>query len=104
MVDGLSSQLFDIDFVEQVEVRIEPRFQRELFEESQAKGIDGGDVDIEDFGILQRCYSGPGFPQEDATCSLTLLDSDLDVDQDDFVVFQRCFTAPNVPANPDCAD
>lgn len=65
--------------------------------------FDGdGDVDIEDFGTLQRCYTGPGVPQDDGACVLTLLDTDSDVDQDDFGLFQACFSGPNIPADPNC--
>jgi len=65
---------------------------------------DDGDVDQEDFGRLQACYTGPGIAQNDPDCALARLDSDEDVDQGDFAIFQGCISGPNVPAAPDCAD
>ena len=63
-----------------------------------------GDVDMADFGHLQRCFSGPDVPQGEPSCLDARLDGDPDVDQDDFAIFQRCLTGPNVPADPFCAD
>lgn len=65
---------------------------------------DDGDVDIEDFGLFQTCYSGPGIAQTATACTLARLDNDDDVDHDDFGIFQRCLSGPNIPADPDCAD
>lgn len=63
-----------------------------------------GDVDQEDFGHFQACYSGAGIPQYDFDCLDALLDTDEDVDHDDFGVFQQCFTGPNVIADLNCAE
>jgi len=66
--------------------------------------FDGdGDVDMADFGHLQRCYTGPGIPQNETGCLNTRLDGDSDVDADDFGIFQGCLSGPNQPGNPDCA-
>ncbi len=63
-----------------------------------------GDVDQEDFGRFQVCYSGPGVTQPDPACRGARLDEDDDVDQADFALFQSCASGPNVPADPTCAD
>jgi len=69
---------------------------------AQADFDQDGDVDMSDFGVFQRCFSGPGVLQDDEDCACTRLDNDDDVDQDDFGVFQGCMSGPNVPADPDC--
>jgi hypothetical protein len=61
-----------------------------------------GDVDQEDFGHFQRCYSGSGIVQTDPTCANADMDRDNDVDQVDFELFQRCISGPDVPSNPNC--
>ena len=62
------------------------------------------DIDQEDFGRFQACYTGSGIPQTKPECANALLDDDVDVDQDDFGIFQRCMSGPNIPADPTCAD
>lgn len=64
---------------------------------------DDGDVDLEDFGLFQACYSGAGVPQTDDHCVEARIDADEDVDHDDFGLFQACMTGANIPADPDCA-
>ena len=67
--------------------------------------IDGDrDVDQGDFGLLQRCFSGPYIPQLDPACTAARLDGDADVDDQDFAVFSGCFDGPSVMADPDCVD
>ncbi|GMU21592.1 MAG: hypothetical protein AMXMBFR13_16840 [Phycisphaerae bacterium] len=61
-----------------------------------------GDVDVEDFGRLQVCYSGTGTAQTDEICLAARLDGDSDVDQNDFGIFQACFSGPNVAASSSC--
>lgn len=63
-----------------------------------------GDVDQEDFGYFQACYSGPGIAQTNSNCTPGLLDEDEDVDQNDFTVFQSCMSGAGVPADPGCGD
>jgi hypothetical protein len=63
-----------------------------------------GDVDLSDFGLFQRCLTGPAFPVLDPECICANLDGDSDVDQDDFGIFQACISGPNIPADPDCAN
>ncbi len=61
-----------------------------------------GDVDLDDFGILQRCLSGPHAPQTDTACAGARLDDDNDVDRDDLVEFRRCLTGSAFSIHPDC--
>jgi len=66
--------------------------------------FDGdGDVDMVDFGHLQRCYSGAAVPQNLPTCQAAKLDGDDDVDLNDFAIFQGCLSGAGVIANPNCA-
>lgn len=67
--------------------------------------FDGdGDVDQQDFGHLQECYSGFSNPQTDPACSNTLLNIDDDfVDAQDLAVFLGCFSGSGIAANPDCS-
>lgn len=62
-----------------------------------------GDVDQEDFGRFQTCFSGPGFTQSDSACEQARLDADLDVDGADVAIFQNCMSGPNTQADPRCA-
>ena len=57
------------------------------------------DVDMEDFGLFQACYSGPGMASG-PDCEPADLDDDGDVDQEDFAVFQECIGGANQP--PGC--
>ena len=67
--------------------------------------MDGDcDVDQEDFGLFQVCYSGPGIAQNDPACMLAQLDDDDDVDPNDFGTFQGCMSGANVCGNPQCAN
>lgn len=62
------------------------------------------DVDMEDFGLFQRCLTGAGIPQTDSACARALLDGDDDVDMDDTEVFIRCLSGPGIFATPGCGD
>lgn len=65
--------------------------------------FDGDDdVDQEDFGHLQACFSGGGVNQETPECADARLDDDGDVDEDDFAVFSGCMSGAGVPADPSC--
>ncbi|MHC4795251.1 MAG: sugar-binding protein [Planctomycetota bacterium] len=55
------------------------------------------DVDQEDFGHIQTCYSGDGVPYRDG-CQNTDLQGDGDVDQDDFNIFVVCMNGANNPS------
>lgn len=68
-----------------------------------APDFDGdGDVDQDDFGRLQQCFTGPGVAQTAPDCANVPLDSDDDVDVDDFVIFRGCLSGPGVCADPNC--
>jgi hypothetical protein len=65
--------------------------------------FDGdGDVDHEDFGHMQRCFTGTGVPHTDQSCRDTDLDNDTDTDQDDYTVLKDCMGGANVPVDPIC--
>lgn len=57
------------------------------------------DVDLSDFGYLQRCYSGNGVAPISG-CQYADLDGDNDVDANDFALFKNCFGGANQP--PGC--
>ncbi len=61
-----------------------------------------GDVDQEDFGYFQACYSGGGIVHGDPACTSALLDDDEDVDAADFALFDGCMTGPGIAADPNC--
>ncbi len=54
------------------------------------------DVDLNDFSIIQVCFSGPNLPTL-AGCVSADHDQDADVDLTDFSAFQACFNGPNRP-------
>ena len=64
-----------------------------------------GDVDQEDFGVFQTCYTQdlPSFPQEHP-CHCLDYDGDDEIDQTDFTAFEACMSGANVPADPACKD
>lgn len=65
--------------------------------------MDGDrDVDQEDFGAFQACYTGQGVPQRDDRCRAARLDDDADVDADDFQLLWACLGSPGKPAVPGC--
>jgi hypothetical protein len=65
--------------------------------------FDGdGDVDHADFGVLQKCFTGPGLVVTDPTCVPADLDRDGDVDQGDFMLFQNCMSGADIPSDPHC--
>ncbi len=66
--------------------------------------FDGdGDVDQQDFGFLQCCITGSGYPVTDQACRPADLDRDNDVDAADVAAFGRCFSGPRRAADPACA-
>ena len=58
---------------------------------------DDNDVDQEDFGFLQACYSGSGILFQPG-CGIADFNSDLDIDQEDFSEFMNCMKGPNQPS------
>ena len=81
-------------------VAVELTIQAPLF--ARADFDHDGDVDMDDFALLQVCYSGAGVPQEDPDCQPARLDNDDDVDADDWVRFMRCLQGAGVAADPLC--
>lgn len=62
-----------------------------------------GEVDMDDFGLFQACYGGPGIPHNGSeACKDADTDYDGDVDQSDFGVLQGCFSGAGVPASVTC--
>lgn len=59
-----------------------------------------GDVDQEDFGHFQACFSGPAQPFTPG-CGNADIDDDGDVDQTDFGLFESCMAGPDLP--PTCS-
>ena len=64
---------------------------------------EDGDVDQEDFGGFQACYTASGEPIGPA-CLYADFDGDGLVNQDDFGIFQACLSGANVPADKTCDD
>lgn len=62
-----------------------------------------GDVDQQDFGHLQQCYSGAFVRQEASECRNARLDDDEDVDAEDLAVLLGCLSGKDVMADPECA-
>jgi len=61
-----------------------------------------GDVDMEDFGHFQSCFSGREVMQAHPACAGAHLDLDYDVDEDDLALFMDCFSGPGVRAAAHC--
>ncbi len=61
-----------------------------------------GDVDIEDYGLLQACLSGANVAQLLPACVPAHLDADTDVDVEDNQRFRNCFSGPTVHADSNC--
>ncbi len=64
------------------------------------------DVDQDDFGMFQLCYTGQGgtLPADPAVCACFDTDGDNDIDTFDFNVFELCGSGPTVPGSETCAD
>ena len=60
------------------------------------------DIDMEDFGVFQRCYTGPGRLLATNDCLDADTDGDHYVTARDFEEFVRCASGPGVAAAPDC--
>ena len=61
-------------------------------------------LDLEDFGVIQSCLTGPEMGPPAAGCEKTNLDNDDDVDGDDVSIYLGCMTGPNIPGDVDCAN
>lgn len=65
--------------------------------------FDGdGDVDQEDFGLFQACYSGSFTPLEAPRCEEMNLDGDIDVDSEDFALFLGCVAGSAMSPGVNC--
>ncbi len=62
------------------------------------------DVDLDDFGKLQRCYSGAGVVQNAPDCIVARIDADEDVDLDDMNLMLGCLSGAGVQADTLCAE
>lgn len=60
------------------------------------------DVDMEDFGHMQACITGPQEPVIDPNCGNALLDNDTDIDAADVALFENCFSGPGNQASGTC--
>ncbi|NLU20314.1 MAG: hypothetical protein GXW89_06440 [Phycisphaerae bacterium] len=70
---------------------------------------DDYDVDQEDFGVFQACFSGAGVPAADGCERFDRPQAgfprgDNDVDEDDLAAFLACVSGPAVPLNEGCAN
>lgn len=60
-----------------------------------------GDVDLDDFGWFQTCYSALAEPVQ-PNCQAADLNDDGTVDGTDFTIFRACLSGANKPVDPDC--
>lgn len=72
--------------------RIEPDFDAD------------GDVDLDDFGHLQACFTGVTLRAIPTGCDDADFDRDRHVDEDDFRVMLGCLSGANVAPEPACDD
>jgi hypothetical protein len=61
-----------------------------------------GDVDLEDFSVLQACFTGLFVPILDPACLRADLSSDGYVEVDDLSRFRDCLSGADIPANAAC--
>ncbi len=67
--------------------------------------LDGdGDVDLDDFALLQVCRNGPGIAPTGPICPQADLDEDDDVDGADVWVLLGCLSGADIPGDPACTD
>ncbi len=59
------------------------------------------DVDLDDFGVFQRCYSGAEAGVRE-NCVCFDQDGNGSIDAQDFAVFASCFSGPMIPFEPTC--
>ncbi len=61
-----------------------------------------GDVDLDDFGIQQRCLSGWGIAQLDPACRNSDLNGDTWIDTYDHAILRGCMGGVNLEPAPGC--
>jgi hypothetical protein len=59
------------------------------------------DVDLEDFGLLQKCLAVAD-PSEDFTCAPADLNGDNIINGRDVALFRGCMSGSKIPANVSC--
>jgi hypothetical protein len=70
---------------------------------NQPGDFDGdGDVDLDDFAVLQKCLTGLYDPITDPSCVTVDLSADGHVDGTDLDRFKNCMSGAGIPANPGC--
>ena len=55
---------------------------------------EDGDVDLQDFSIMQACFTGAVDPNMPSDCGCFDFDGDDDVDDSDFDVFEAMIDSP----------
>ena len=78
-----------------VQVGASPEYSRADFDHD-------GDVDLDDFGHLQRCLSGSGVRQDVEACRSAWLDDDNDVDLADLAFLRQCLSGADLDADVYC--
>ncbi len=61
-----------------------------------------GDVDLDDFALLQGCLSGFGIPQPDLACQASDLSGDTCVDASDVALLRGCISGAGLAPDPGC--
>ncbi len=82
--------IFDINYSDSVDLldaRLRPRF---------GDGDGDDDVDLADFAVFQRCFSGPDRRYRDPLCAQMDGDRDGDVDLDDLRGFEHLLLGPDL--------
>ena len=65
--------------------------------------IDGdGDIDLYDFAMFQRCYTGDASATSHVECVLSLFDADADIDGVDFAALLPCMGGPDAAPGASC--
>jgi hypothetical protein len=113
------NQRFFIGALDDFRIYNRPLTQSEIQEVMEARGPCGdvwadrdrdGDVDHDDFGNFQLCFTGAdGGPLPDTPAFCECLDrpeegfpsGDGDVDETDFGAFEDCATGPEIPLDPE---
>ncbi|MBI4581680.1 MAG: hypothetical protein HY718_18435 [Planctomycetes bacterium] len=60
-----------------------------------------GDVDMDDFAVLQRCL-GVSNPSQHPTCWVADLNNSGSITADDVALFINCLTGPDIPGDANC--
>lgn len=61
------------------------------------------DVDQEDFGRFQACYTGGDYMTIPTECLFADMSGNGLIDQNDFTIFRGCLSGPGVSSDPDCS-